>query len=365
MLRLVHLAPVPFALAVTLFALTAAVGLGCNQGPEMYPIVPGDADQDTGGNSGGDGDGDGDSDEEVSCPRLLPDEVYVQGSYDPEDDQLVTVAPVEDPRGSCPSLPSDVGPAVIRPTDGRLLAAEPGIGGRIAVVTFDTVIWDGGDEEWRFPSEPEVNDIEIPIVDGCELSERLLVMPEGGEVVYGCGDQWVREGGAPVEGADGRELHAVFEDGSALVADESSGLILLDSAGFETALEPLIDGELEVLRARHFDSGVWIAVLVDGELHRWRLSDGVLSDDVVYPPLPADTSSAGITRGVLDRDGQWYEPVVLDADGVDGIVRRPPGGDEAELIYAEEVWPGGGAWATDPEPPFVWMHGSSALVTGP
>lgn len=343
----------------------------------------------SGGGSSGSGGGGGSGRPSIPNVRSLdcdgdfdPDTVYLMGTYRQDSSDFRAIIHPTNPTSSCPGFDYFSDKGYVR-TDGSYIYP---LGTQLLQFAPDPLIPEsaGGTALWSYPTFPENNDTVIyePRRVSCSSSQGIthfIQSPDRNEFVFSCGGYtWYREDESTIEEITGGErVHAVYSDGSVLVARHdfygraiagTSKVISARGSRIEIIFEEGLQSEALLITTRHARRDeLWLVIWDFTGYHLWLLED----DTAVYE---------GTFAEFVDDDRAYYSPssAALDDRGnlwflrserndfAYGITVHPLApGRAVEVYYTEDdAQTASSTWNTLESPP-VSANSRSFLFTGP
>jgi hypothetical protein len=215
--------------------------------------------------------------------------------------------------------------AVIRPSDGRLIYGDSN--DRVLAFQCDECRYFTPDQ--AYPSNPESNDEQLPLVP-CDDSPMSFAIAPDGRLYQKCGDRWYDPSGTELSLVG---VLAFGYDGTVLTKE---GIVDL-ATGTTVAAPQLLRHALIASRAQ--PDGYWIVQPTSdtGQLERWLVAfDGSASSDGTYPRL-RDLVGDGATR--LDGRGRLVQFANHIADRGSAVVVRSTIDGDNQVLYDEQVGP--------------------------
>jgi hypothetical protein len=309
------------------------------------------------------------------CFEMTTDQVYLYGTYFYAANDLAAIIAPAAPYVSCAGFTRLSLPGLLRPTDGRFIWIDYTNPPTLKVFNHENVWWDAGSKMWQYPADPVANDDSIPLVEGCAPQADLIANPETGEVFYDCGSRWYRQDGTEVLGGIGKVIVAAYADGSVLAYEDDSN----DNRFVSTLQIIAVDGTSQFLTfaademrfsyvrgiGRHTAGGIWLVVIRDDILRRWKIEGTTAVEEGAFAELPSDAQQ-GYSGFRLDGEGDMWQVAGLAATaGISGIIRRPLAeAGSSEWMYSEADGPRDNWLSYEPAPLFIRVR-STTLITGP
>jgi hypothetical protein len=234
-------------------------------------------------------------------------------------------------------LPRDARQVGVRGSDGALLYLA---GGRLFRAAPETATWSAMHKAWTFPREtPPDAEVEAP---KCARDvEGFLTAPDSDRLVYWCpsrpGFHDTEGPDLPVDAKRGERPVALGFGRTALARRGmgSEALLVLGPVGSKIEAKGL---DLKFSRARlpvRATREGFLVLLPKGLEHEHQLfrvdREGRAAEDQRFEDVP--DLEIGSLDVVIDEDGGIHAQTRRAADGVEVVIRIPPGGKVPEIVF--------------------------------
>jgi hypothetical protein len=393
---------------VTLTFFSVLLFSGCECDTACDERITGGSDPNSGGSngssssSGGTPNGGSADDIALNCSELDPDTVYLLGSFQEfTGDRRVLIDP-EEPEALCTAFPDGVDGGAVT-SSGSLIYTHHGNnvtfdGGTIYQLTQDPLTLSSDGLEWTYPINPNNNDEQLLFGKSTQLfihhdsSAAEVVdiyqakLESTDKVIYRNDESdpyYTLERSDPFDSQV--YMLGVTPDGSLLMGDSQTGLILVDTDRQLTRLNapgtpPYRFKETSRLFTDSVtgNPSVWVVLEefngadTPSDWRRWSLDLTTLtvSDDGLFATPPQDVATE-TDKLKLDADGVlWqiaYSPLDAEQNLTSYLVRKPTqaSGESSAIIYSDAYNPDDTRSWSRQERPFARIGLIGELVTAP